>query len=79
MKSKRQAGRPTGSVTTSDSIVVVPIKCKMCGSSQRSRYTNCRTLKVSGVLKGFSFRSVTLRRCKCTKCGQTRIERHLNN
>ena len=79
MAEKRKPGRPEGSKTTSDAVVAVPIVCQMCGSARRSRYTNCRTVKSAGVINGFRYRSVTFRRCKCTKCGKHRIERHLND
>lgn len=73
---KKKAGRPKGSKNESLEIDVLPGECPKCGSTARGVYTGTnRHLFVSGVMQGRYYTSITFRRCKCAKCGQTRIER----
>ena len=78
-KRRKKRGRPAGSKTSFDTIEVKPVVCQFCGSSRRTKYTPTKTLKVSGIYDNFFYRSVTIRRCKCAKCGRARIEKHFNN
>lgn len=73
-------GRPKGAKTKDAPVVeVVPTRCPACGSTQRGSYFGTpRHLKIKGINDGVEYVSITYRRCKCTKCGQLRMEKTYN-
>ena len=76
---KPKKGRPKGAKTESVVVDVMPATCPKCGSTARGVYVGTnRHLFTSGVHDGVEYSSITLRRCRCAKCGQTRIERTYN-
>jgi uncharacterized protein (UPF0212 family) len=76
---KSKKGRPKGSKSESVVVEVLPVACPKCGSTARGVYTGTnRHLFTSGVHDGVEYTSITLRRCRCAKCGQTRIEKTYN-
>lgn len=80
MEEKKKKGRPKGAKTESVLVDVLPGICPKCGSTSRTVYLgNNRHLFVAGEFNGVPYTSITMRRCKCAKCGQTRIERTYNS
>jgi len=79
-KVAKKRGRPKGSRTaTIETVVVQPSKCKKCGSTNRSKYVDKRTLDLLGQLAdGTIYTSVTWRRTKCLDCGQVRDDKTYN-
>ncbi len=56
---------------------VVPSSCKMCGSTERTEYSNTRQVELSGTCQvtGRVFTQVIWRDCTCLECGQKRCDR----
>jgi hypothetical protein len=79
-KVAKKRGRPRGSKSkTIETVVVEPSKCRVCGSANRSKYINKRTLDLLGQRPdGTVYTSVTWRRTKCLDCGQMRDDKTYN-
>lgn len=56
---------------------VAPSSCKMCGSTERSEYSNTRHIDASGTcaITGRTYTQVIWRDCTCLDCGQKRCDR----
>ncbi len=71
-----KGGRPKGSKTTRVVVEIYAAYCPKCGSSDRTAYTHSRSKQISGaLLDGRPYSNVIWQRCKCLKCGQTRVEK----
>jgi hypothetical protein len=76
MSTKKKPGRPKGAKTAPTvHALAQPSRCPRCGSSKRSEYYNRREVAFSGVFQEQPYNRVVYRRCKCTDCGQHRIDR----
>ena len=62
--------------------VTIPTKCKRCGSTKRSGYTNSIVMgpgillrdDLPGISAGTRYASLTKSRCVCLECGQARVD-----
>lgn len=51
-------------------------RCPKCNSTERTGYTDVRTLPVAGVMDdGTTYDTVIWRRTRCKACNQTRIDK----
>lgn len=77
MEAKKKRGRPAGSKNKPrDEVEVFISSCRVCGSTDRSKYTHTTTMELEGVLAtGQRYNQVTWRHTSCLHCGQSRIDR----
>jgi hypothetical protein len=68
----RKPGRPKGSATVEDEVLVQPSRCKQCGSSRRTKYEGTTRVPFTG---NDGCVEIVRRRCKCSDCGRCRIDR----
>ena len=71
-------GQPAATRATAGDIIqppTPPTLCPGCGSTGRGRYTTTRTAGCSIIYKGRPAAKVVRRWCKCTGCGQARVDR----
>jgi len=76
-KSQARRGRPKGAKTEARPTVEVGIsKCRACGCTDRSAYTNIRTANISGSHPTFGlYTTIVWKRCRCLQCGQARDDK----
>ena len=56
--------------------LVEPSRCRVCGSTERSPYSNVRRLDHAGLTPdGRPYKQVVWRRTTCLKCGQARDDK----
>ena len=73
-------GRPKGSRTRRLPVVTVAAtQCQKCGSTERGRYTRTTETPHPCVWDGRSYTHVVRRWTACAACGQSRIDRTLEN
>lgn len=58
---------------------VIPPGCLKCGSTDREPYHNIRSINSVGNRDGRPYTRITLKRTKCSKCGQCRVDRIFEN
>jgi hypothetical protein len=70
-----KTGRPAGSKNVQHVVDVQPGQCPACGST-RKEYTGSKNeQEFEGQVNGQAYNLIIRRRCVCSDCGQTRIER----
>lgn len=84
MASKKKAaargpGRPPGSPTTRIEVRGALTRCPRCGSTERGAYLNGTVQEIAGHTGGEPFTHIVRRRCRCSNCGQLRIDRTYEN
>lgn len=74
---KSKQGRPKGAKTVKKpESTGVLTRCKRCGSTDRDRYTNPRTIQQSGIgPDGKPYNQITWRNTCCKSCGQVRVDK----
>lgn len=73
----RKPGRPTGSPNVTQTAEASPSRCPVCQSSRRDRYLDRHVQEHNGESNGQPFTHIVRRRCRCSDCGQMRIDRAL--
>ena len=71
---KPKRGRPKGQGNYDvDTVRAEPTRCRRCGSTNRTRYTNTRVRFISGTdFQGRPYSRMIWRRTQCLHCGQYR-------
>lgn len=73
-------GRPAGSTNnTMDQVKVEPVRCRVCGSTDRRPYTKKTEQAYAGQDETGPYTHIIRRWTSCLKCGQHRIERTFEN
>lgn len=74
---KSKQGRPKGAKTVKKpESTGVLTRCKRCGSTDRERYTNSRTVQQSGIgPDGEPYNQVTWKNTRCKSCTQARVDK----
>lgn len=74
---RKSRGRPKGSQTAPKPVANAPAsRCPKCDGTNRTPYTNTRTVDASGTEPdGAVYDQVTFRRTICRDCGQHRVDR----
>jgi hypothetical protein len=76
---ERRPGRPQGAKSATDVVTVEPSRCRACGSTSRTPYTNTTEHEHRGLHEGRPYTHVVWRTTSCADCGQSRRDRHLEN
>jgi hypothetical protein len=73
-------GRPPGATNKEvDQVKVDPVRCRVCGSTERTAYTKKTEQAYAGENESGSYTHIIRRWTSCAKCGQSRIERSHEN
>jgi len=72
-------GRPTNGKPIEHTAVSKITRCNICGSTQRDAYNNTREIEQGGVNDDGVYTHVVWRNTKCSKCGQSRIDKAYEN
>lgn len=74
---KSKQGRPKGAKTVKKpESTGLLTRCNACGSTDRERYTNPRSIQQHGIAPdGSPYNQVTWRHTSCKSCGQVRVDK----
>lgn len=72
----KKQGRPPGSKNMDKPVEdTYSTCCKKCGSTDREKYWNSRTVNADKVINGVKYKKVIIHNTRCRKCGQARVDR----
>ncbi len=54
-------------------VVETPSACQRCGSTQRTRRSSVKKMRINVTVAGVNYNEVRWARCSCRKCGARRI------
>lgn len=72
-------GRPAGARNVEETVDVFASRCPKCGSTEREGYESKTVQPYATIHRGVEYSHIVRRRCRCSNCGQTRIDRTYEN
>jgi len=72
---KKKRGHPRGPNQVLPVVIRSLTSCPKCGSTERTEYSNTRSLPSCGVRDGKPYNLVVWRYCRCLGCGQARVDK----